>query len=145
MAKQRKTISVEQFVNKANFDILIGTYVHGNKTIARHKWDFAHSTLSTFGVYNGFNMFHNVHNVENILRTYPQTIYNESEIQQVLTAYKVCEARIGDIWYNETGHTLSDVFNETHENGWIKNHELFTEWLRFSAKYFEEENWIYLH
>lgn len=145
MKKTKKTIKVSDLVAKANFDILVGTYVYGYKTISRAKFDCISNTLSNFDAYNGFNMLFCAEDVKSVIRNYPNHLYSEEEIQMVLDAHKACETRIADMWYNETGNTLSEVFNETHENGWIKNHDLFTEWLQYSALHFEKENWVFLY
>jgi hypothetical protein len=141
---KRKTIPVSGIVEKANFDILMTTYVHGKKTVALAKWDFAQSTILAFDAYNGFSMWYSTQDVEKFIRKYNSEhnyLYSEAELQMVVEAHNVALNRIADMWYNQTGNALPDVVDD----GMVKDNNLYREWIQFSAKHFQDENWVTLH
>jgi len=141
--RTKKTVSFEKLLAKANFDILVGTYVHGKKDVALAKYNAITDVLLSFGGYAGFGFLTENSSVEMFLREYNATsnrLYNEEEIQMVLDAHTADLNRIADMWYNETGNALPDVI----DNGEVKDLDLYSEWRCFSAKHFEAENWVCL-
>lgn len=141
--RTKKTVSFEKLVAKANFDILVGTYVHGKKDVALTKYHAITDVLLSFGGYAGFGFITETYSLEKFMREYNTTsnrLYNDEEIQMVIDAHIVSLNRIADMWYNETGNALPNVIDE----GVVKDHDLYTEWRSFSAKHLEAENWVYL-
>jgi len=140
--RTKKTVSFEKLLAKANFDILVGTYVHGKKDVALAKYNAITDVLLSFGGYAGFGFLTENSSVEMFLREYNATNnrYNEEEIQMVIDAHTADLNRIADMWYNETGNALPDVI----DNGEVKDLDLYAEWRCFSAKHFEDANWVCL-
>lgn len=144
MKNTRKTIKVSEIVAKANFDLLVSCFVHNNKTLGETKYDFAKYLLIQTEAYNGFNMYFETNQVYQFITKYNNehsNLYSESELKMITDAHTASINRIADMWYNETGNILPDVIDE----GIIKDHELHSKWIQFSAKYFQEDNWVKLY
>jgi len=141
--RTKKTVSFEKLVAKANFDLLVGTYVHGKKDVALTKYNAIAGVLLSFDGYAGFGFITETYSLETFLREYntaSNRLYSDEEIEMVLDAHTVSLNRIADMWYNETGNALPDVIDD----GIVKDQDLYAEWRSFSAKHLEAENWVYL-
>ena len=139
--RTKKTVRFENIASKANFDIIVGTYVHGKKDNTRAKWDAMSSLMLSYDGYAGFGYHTDTTNIKNMLNNYEyRNLYSDAEIQMVIDAYTADLNRIADMWYNDTGNALPDIVDD----GIVKDQQLYSEWISFSAPHFEQGNWVFL-
>jgi hypothetical protein len=141
--KLKKTVSFEKLVEKANFDLLVDTYVGNDSDVALTKFSVVKNILLSFDGYAGYGHFRETSTVEKMLKRYnsKNKMYSDEEIQKVIDAHVVSLNRIADMWYNETGNALPDVIDD----GRVKDVDRYSEWLQYSANHFEDDNWIFLY